>query len=102
MQRIGATQDGCQRLHSSTHNIIIGLLCCKRDASRLRMTTHHPRARILRPVALLHQPGPQTAGGPKFGNLFKKVVMDIKEEGKARSEFVDLQATLKSSIYVGQ
>ena len=80
VQRIRAAQHGSKGLNSGAYHVVVGLLRGQRDASSLGMATQHPRARIFRAVAFAHQPGPQAASGAELGDLFKEVVVDIKEE----------------------
>src|SRR5690348_3777265 len=66
------------------------------------MTTHQPGTWILSSIAFAHKFGPQTSTCAEFSNFFEEVIMYIEEERETRCEFIDLQATLESSIDVGK
>src|SRR5579863_937910 len=66
------------------------------------MAAHQQRARVLCSITFAHQFCPDAASSAEFSNLFKEVIMHIKEEREARREFIDLQATLQGRIDIGQ
>ncbi len=102
MQRIGAAEYSRQGLNGRANDVVVGLLGRERDACRLRMAAHHPGAWILSAVALAHELRPQASPGAELGNLLEEVVVYVEEEGQARCELIDLQASLEGSIYIRQ
>ena len=54
------------------------------------METQKPRTRVPGFEGITHHPGPDPAGGPVLGDLFKKVIVGIKEKREARGKFVNI------------
>src|SRR5262245_61904225 len=49
-----------------------------------------------------HLASPQASSRPEFGDLFKKVVVDVEEEGELRGEPVHRKTSLHGSFHVSQ
>src|SRR5437868_2780270 len=66
------------------------------------MEAHHERTRILRPVPLLHVPGPDTSRRAELGDLLEEIVVNVPEERQTRRERIDVQAACNSALHVGE
>ena len=66
------------------------------------MKAHHQRAWILRAVALLHVPCPDSTRGAELRDLFEEVVVDVPEKRKTRRKHVDVQAACNSAFHIGE
>src|SRR5579859_2774263 len=66
------------------------------------MATHHPRPRILCPIALTHQPCPDAPSSPELRNLFKQIIMHIEEEGETWRKLINLQPSRKRRLNIRQ
>ena len=95
-----APEDGGQRLIGHPDHVVHGLLGGERDPRRLRMETHHHRPRVLRAITLPHVAGPDAARGAQLRDLLEEVVVNVPEEGKARSERVHVQAARDAPLDV--
>ena len=92
VQRLRPAHHRGQRLNRRAHHIVVRLLRRKRAACRLRVETQRPGARIFCAKALAHLTLPDAARGAIFGDFFKKIVVRIEKERKARREIVHCQA----------
>ena len=64
------------------------------------METHHHRPRVLCAITLPHVAGPDAARGAQLRDLLEEVVVNVPEEGKARSERVHVQAARDAPLDV--
>ena len=94
MQALGTAEHGSQRLQGNPDNVVFRLLGRQRDAGGLGVEAAEPGAGILRAKGFAHLPGPDAAGGPKLGNLFKKIVVAVEKEAQARRKIVNIQPSL--------
>jgi len=92
VQRLRASEDGCQRLQGHARDIIHRLLRGQRDSCGLRVETHQASAVVFRAEAIFHQAIPDLARGAVLGDLFKEVVVRVKEEAETRAEVVDVKS----------
>src|SRR6266542_3884310 len=94
MQRLGPAHDGGQRLDRRPDEVHLRLLRGQRNAGRLGVEAHPVRAFVLRAEALLLLARPDAARGAELGDLLKKVVVAVEEEGKPRRELVNIEPAL--------
>ncbi len=91
MERLRSAEHGGQGLVGNAYDVVQRLLRRQRDSRRLAVEAHHPRTCLAGLVALAHVPRPDPPGGAQLGDLLKKVVVDVPEEGQARREAVDIE-----------
>ena len=48
-------------------------------------------------IAVFHFTGPESAGGPEFGDLFKEVVVDVEKERELRDKTVNGKSGLQAA-----
>src|SRR5262249_5597453 len=76
------------------------LLRRERDARRLRVKAHDPRAWTLRAVLLLHVTRPDPTRGAKLGDLLEEVVVNVPEEREPRGEVVHVETASDAAFHV--
>ena len=78
----------------------IGLLSGKRTPCRLRVKPHPQGSGILGLESFLHDSGPHPPGRTELCNLFEKVHVRIKKEGKSRGEIVHSKTPLNGRFRI--
>ena len=101
MQRLGAAEDGAQRLERGPNDVVQRLLRGQRHPAGLGMEPQRLRARILRVKAVAHDAGPHPARRTELGHLFEEVHVAREKEGDPRSEVVDRQAGRLRRLDIG-
>src|SRR5712671_4535441 len=64
------------------------------------MRAQHHRAWILRAETLLEEARPHPAARAQLGNLFKKIAMQIPEEGETRGEVIDVDTAIDGVLHI--
>src|SRR5947209_889 len=100
MQGLCATKNSGECLVGGTHDVIVWLLGGQCRTGRLCMETQHHGTRVLRIEALTHDMRPHPPRGAELGNLFKQVVMAIKEERKLAREAIHVQSCINGCLYI--
>ena len=65
------------------------------------MEAHPPRPRVFRLEPILHDPGPHAPGGSKFGHLFKKIQMGVKEERESWCKLIHVKTPFQGFFRIG-
>jgi len=90
VQRLRASEDGCQRLQGHARDIFIG--CCAAERLLgLRVETHQASAVVFRAEAIFHQ-AYQILRAARYLRSLKEVVVRVKEEAETRAEVVDVKS----------
>src|SRR5439155_6148252 len=82
--------------------IVIGLLGGERAASGLGVKPERQRGRIFDREAIFHLPRPKAAGRAIFRDLFKEIVVRVKEKGQTRRKVGHAQPRLDGGFDVSQ
>src|SRR5579875_2899947 len=91
MERLRSAKNRSESLNGYPHNIISGLLRSKRNTGGLGMKPEHTGSIVLCTKSLFHNPRPEPSGRAEFCHLFKKVVMDGKEERHPFRDFFNIK-----------
>src|SRR4029077_18471624 len=91
VQALRATEYRDQRLDRHACDVVVRLLSGERDTRGLSVRPELQAVRVLRAVALLHEPGPHAARRAKFRDLFEEVVVDVEEKAEPRRERIDVE-----------
>ncbi len=94
MQRLSPPEYGSQGLNGHSDDIVIGLLSHQGNSRGLGVKSEPPGSWISCSEPFFHNLCPDLSSSSEFGNLFEKIVMGVKKEGKSRSKFVDLKSSL--------
>ena len=100
VERLAAAENGGEGLNRHADDIIFGLLRSERRSGGLRVETQQQRTGIFCGEALLHDFGPQAAGGAKLGNFFEQIAVGVEEERKLGSEIVDGETSVERGLNV--
>ena len=92
MQRLQAAEDAGHRLHGDARHVVERLLPRQVGAGGLRVELEAGAPRILRAIALAHEPRPQAAAGAEARDLLEERQRDVEEEREARQEGVRIHA----------
>src|SRR6266850_6011866 len=98
MQALGSPQHTREGLDSNPHNVVQWLLDSQGHPGRLRMEAHLQGPFVSRAKPIAHFASPNPPRRPVLGNLFKEIVMRIKEEGHARHEFIWIQSRFDAPV----
>ena len=99
VQRLRPAEHRRERLDRGADQVHLRLLRGQRDAGRLRVEPHQPRARILRAVLLPHLPRPDPPRRAVLRDLLEEVEVRVEEEGEPRRERVDVEAALEARLH---
>src|SRR5882762_8362829 len=91
MQRLGSAQYSGERLDRDPHDVIQRLLHSQRYTSGLRVKTHLHGPRSLSAEAIAHRSRPDAASRAVLGDLFKEVVVSVKEKRDAWDEALKIE-----------
>jgi hypothetical protein len=80
VQRLRPAEHRGERLIGDAHDVVERLLRRQRDAGRLAVEAHHPRARLFGLIALAHVPRPDAPGRPQLRDLLEEVVVNVPKE----------------------
>ena len=80
VQRLGAAQDGGQRLERGADDVVLRLLRGESGAAGLGVEAKHHRARVLGAEAFLSDAGPHAACGAELRHLLQEVGVGGEEE----------------------
>src|SRR5438132_9206140 len=100
VQGLRPAEDGRKRLDGRADDVVLRLLGGQRGASGLRVEAEHHRPRVLRAKAFLGEASPHATGGAELRDLFDEIREGRVEEGEARSEFVEFEASLERGFHV--
>src|SRR5579872_2219732 len=92
VERLGAAEDGRQRLDRDAHDVVVGLLRGQRDPRGLRMEPEHPRSRVPGAELFPRDPGPQPARGPELRDLLEEPHLRVEEEREPRRDVIDAES----------
>ena len=95
-----AAKHGRERLHCDSRDVVHGLLCGKRYACGLGVEAHEPGALVPRAKAVFHHAIPDFSRGAILRDLFEKIVVRVKEEAQAGTEFIYFQAAAARPFHV--
>ena len=101
VQALRVAERGAHRLDGRTGHVVERVLLGERPARRLRMRAQGERLGIFR-VELLHDLGPEQAGGPHLGDFHEVVHADSPEERQPGRERVDAHACVHSRTQILQ
>ena len=101
MQRLGAAQDGGQRLERGADDVVLRLLRGESGAAGLGVEAKHHRARVLGAEALLSDASPHAACGAELRHLLQEVGVGGEEERQPRREVVELQPCVQRRLHIG-
>ena len=100
MQRLGAAENGGERLVGGADDVVLRLLGGERRPAGLGVEAQP--GRLLHGVeALLHDPGPHPAGRPELGDLLEEVHVAGEEERDPPCEGVQRHAGVEGGRDVG-
>ena len=91
MQRLGAAEDGGQRLQGDPDQVDLGLLRGQLHPGGLGVEAQHLRLGVLRPELVPHDPRPDAPGRPELGDLLQQRRPGDEEERQPRCEVVHVQ-----------
>src|SRR5579885_672 len=74
------------------------MLCCKTGSRCLCMSYQHQRLRFFCTKPLAHNICPHPSCRTELLNLFQKIVMYIKEEGKLRSKIINVKTAFNTFL----
>ena len=100
VERVGAAEDGRERLQRRAHDVVVRLLRGQRHAGRLGVEPQLPGPLVLRAEAVAHHVRPDLARGAELGDLLEEVAVRVEEEGDLRRELVDVQPGVDAVLHV--
>src|SRR3981081_1267562 len=91
MQRLGTAQNSGERLDRDPHDVVQRLLHSQRYTGGLRVKNHLPGSAASSAEAIAHRSRPDAARRAVLGNLFKEVVVSVKEKRDAWDEALKIE-----------
>ena len=100
MQRLRAAEDGGERLWA-TRDVVHRLLRVSVTPAVCEWKRMiHERGCFA--ISFFHVARPDPPRGPELGDFLEEIVVDVPEEGKPRSEVVDVEAASDAALDVGE
>ena len=101
VQRLGAAENGGERLQGGAGEVVLGLLRGQRRAGGLSMKAQRLGERFAGAELLPQQARPYPARGTKLGHLLEEVIVRGKKEGEARRCQIHIEARGAQRFQVG-
>ena len=93
MERLGSSKGSGEGLKGRADDFVIGVLLGQAPAGSLNVGPKDAGSRIGR-VEFADDLMPKVTGCPEHGDFHEEIHADAEEEGQARGEVVDLQASI--------
>ncbi len=100
VQRLRSAEDSRHRLNRGADDVVFRLLRGESRAGGLGVEAEHPRLGISGLEMFAHDARPHAAGGAELGDFFQEIIVRVEEEGQARRELVDIQASFDRGLDV--
>ncbi len=99
VEALRAAEHGGHGLDGGADDVVVGVLLGERHARGLTVGAQHRGLGVVR-LELVHELGPQQAGGTELRHLHEEVHADAEEEAEPAGELVDVEALGQCGLHV--